>query len=115
LKKGDVVMFSSSRGGGSQTASLLVNLSLKAVIIPDKMPHQAKEVLENNSIPVLSSSKINVDFNEDFALVNFENLNHEIEKWKIKIKDKRSLEEKQKLLNVIDEYRAKRKRDPLNE
>lgn len=115
LKKGDVVMFSSSMGGGSQTALLLVNLSLKAVIIPDKMPHQAKEVLENNSIPVISSSKINVDLNEDFALVNFENLNHEIEKWKIKIKDQRSFEEKQKLLNVIDEYRAKRKRDPLNE
>ena len=68
LKKGDVVMFSSSRGGGSQTASLLVNLSLKAVIIPDKMPHQAKEVLENNNIPVISSSKINIDLTENMIL-----------------------------------------------
>ncbi len=113
LKKGDVVMFSSSRGGGSQTASLLVNLSLKAVIIPDKMPHQAKEVLENNNIPVISSSKIKVDLSGDFALIKSENLNNEIEKWKIKIEDKRSDEEKQKLWNVIDEYRAKRKRDPF--
>jgi len=113
LKKGDVVMFCSSRGGGSQTASLLVNLSLKAVIISDKMPHQAKEVLENNNIPVISSSKIKVDLSGDFGLVKSENLNNEIEKWKIKIKDKRSDEEKQKLWNVIDEYRAKRKREPF--
>lgn len=112
LKKGDVVMLSSSRGGGSQTASLLANISLKAVIILDKMPHQAKEVLKNNNIPVISSSQIKIDLKGDFALVKAENLNNEIEKWKTKIKDQRSDEEKQKLWNVIEEYRAKRKRDP---
>lgn len=111
LKSGDVVFLLNSRGGGSQTASLLSKLYLKAVIIPDKMPQQAKEVLENNDIPIIKSSKIGIKKGKDFAIVKSEILDKEIQIWKNKIKKQRNQDEKEKLWNVIDEYRAKRKRD----
>jgi len=111
LKSGDVVFLLNSRGGGSQTASLLSKLSLKAIIISDKMPPQAKEVLENNDIPLIKSSKIGIKMGKDFAIVQSEALDKEIQLWKNKIKKQRNQYEKEKLWNVIDEYRAQRKRD----
>ena len=111
LKSGDVVFILNSRGGGSQTATILSKLSLKAVIIQDKMPHQAREVLENNDIPIIKSSKLGIKTGKDFAIVKSEILDNEIQLWKKKIKKQRDKEEKEKLWNVIDEYRAKRKRN----
>ncbi|MDO8870584.1 MAG: DUF460 domain-containing protein [Methanobacteriaceae archaeon] len=111
LKSGDVVFILNSRGGGSQTASLLSKLSLKAIIVSDEMPPQAKEVLENNDIPLIKSSKIGIKMGKDFAIVKSEILDKEIQIWKNKIKKQRNQDEKEKLWNVIDEYRAKRKRD----
>lgn len=111
LKNGDVVFLLNSRGGGSQTAALLSKLSLKAVIIPDEMPHQAKEVLEENDIPIIKSSKVGIKMGKDFAIIKSETLDKEIQLWENKIKKQRNKYEKEKLWNVIDEYRAKRKRD----
>ena len=106
-----MVFILNSRGGGSQTATILSKLSLKAVIIQDKMPHQAREVLENNDIPIIKSSKLGIKTGKDFAIVKSEILDNEIQLWKKKIKKQRDKEEKEKLWNVIDEYRAKRKRN----
>lgn len=113
IKKGDLVYISNSGGGGSQTASSLANISLKAVIISDKMPHQAKEVLENNNVPVIQSSTLKLDLSQEMALVGSEKLKLQIEKWKDKIKNQRDKQAKQRLWGVISEYRAKRRRDPF--
>lgn len=113
IRKGDVVFLSNSGGGGSQTASLLAQFDLRAIIFSDKMPHQAREVLEDEEIPLIKSSSIEIEFSENLARVKSESLNNEIKKWENKIKNQRDKEEKEKLWNVIDEYRAKRKRDSL--
>ena len=47
------------------------------------MPHQAKEVLENNDIPLIKSSKIGIKMGKDFAIVQSETLDKEIQSWKI--------------------------------
>ncbi|MGC9516796.1 MAG: DUF460 domain-containing protein [Methanomicrobiales archaeon] len=110
IKKGDIVLLSSSRGGGSQTASLLVRIGVKAIIINDKMAHTALEVFEKNKIPLIDANKIYINRIDEFAVVKEEDLKKQIEKWKLKIKNKRDKEEKTKLLSIIDEYRAQRKR-----
>lgn len=46
IKRNDVVLLANSKGGGSQTASLLISMGIKAVITADKMSHQAREEFE---------------------------------------------------------------------
>ena len=77
------------------------------------MPHQAKEVLENNNVPVIQSSTLKFDLSQEMALVDSEKLKLQIEKWKDKIKNQRDKQAKQRLWGVISEYRAKRRRDPF--
>ncbi len=111
IKKGDVVLLSSSKGGGSQTASFLIQIGVRAVIIMDKMSHQAKDEFERNMVPILDADKIDLRMVDEFAIVKDEHLDEEIKRWRANVEDRRRREEKKKLLKVIDEYRAKRKRN----
>lgn len=110
IKKGDVVLLSSSEGGGSQTALLLIKTGIKAVIVADKMSHPAEEEFEKNEIPIIDADKIDLKMIDEFAVVNRDVLERKIEDWKVETEDKRKKKEEDKLLEVIDEYRAQRKR-----
>lgn len=115
IKKGDIVLLSSSEGGGSQTALLLINMGIKAVIAMDKMSHPAEEEFEKNMVPVLDANKINIEIIDEFAVIESDVLDKEIENWKTRVERRRSKEEKKQLLKVIDEYRAQRRRPSNND
>jgi predicted RNase H-like nuclease (RuvC/YqgF family) len=110
IKKGDVVLLSNSKGGGSQTASLLIKTGICAVIVMDKMSHPAEEEFEKHEIPVLDAKRIDLKMIDEFAVISRDILREEIEKWKLKIANKLKKEQEEKLMGVIEEYRAHRRR-----
>jgi predicted RNase H-like nuclease (RuvC/YqgF family) len=110
IKKGDVVLLSSSEGGGSQTASMLINMGIKAAIFVDKMSHPAEEEFEKSMVPVLDANKIDLEMIDEFAVIDKDVLDNEIENWKTRVENRRNKEEKRQLLKMIDEYRAQRRR-----
>ena len=114
IKNGDIVLLSSSEGGGSQTASLLIDMGIKAVIAVDKMSHPAEEEFEKNMVPVLDANKVDLEMIDEFAVIERDILDKEIENWKARVETRRNKEEKKQLLKMIDEYRAHRRR-PSNE
>ena len=114
IKNGDVVMLRSSEGGGSQTASLLVQLGVKAVITADKMSHQARSEFERNMVPLIPLETVDLKMADDFAVIISSDLDREIKKWENNQEDKRKKEETNKLLKIMDDYRTKRKRSPHN-
>nr|WP_081580348.1 DUF460 domain-containing protein [Methanobacterium formicicum] len=114
IRKGDVVMLRSSEGGGSQTASLLIRLGVKAVITTDKMSHQARSEFERNMVPLIPLETVDLKMADDFAVILSSDLDRQIKKWEKNQEDKRKKEETNKLLKIMDDYRAKRKRSPHN-
>lgn len=112
IKNGDVVLLKNSEGGGSQTASLLINMGVKAVLIMDNISHQAQEEFESNMVPLLQADNMQLEMIDQFAIIKTDSLNKEMEKWKNRIENKKIKENNQEILKVIDEYRAKRKRSP---
>ncbi len=46
----------------------------------------------------------------EFAIINSKSLKREIEKWNELVKDQRKTEDEKKLMNLVDEYRAQRRR-----
>jgi predicted RNase H-like nuclease (RuvC/YqgF family) len=114
IKNGDIVLLSSSEGGGSQTASLLIDMGIKSVIAVDKMSHPAEEEFEKNMVPVLDAKKVDLEMIDEFAVIERDILDKEIENWKARVETRRNKEEKKQLLKMIDEYRAHRRR-PSNE
>lgn len=114
IKKGDVVLLRSSEGGGSHTASLIVQLGVRAVITTDKMSHQAKEEFEKNMIPLLELEIVDLKMADDFAVIITRDLNREIDKWTKNQEEKKKKEDRNKLLKIIDDYKAQRKRSTNN-
>ncbi len=110
IKGEDVVLLKNSEGGGSQTALMITNLGVRAVITMDKISDPAENIFEENLVPLISAGSIEMNIMPDFAIVNSKTLETEIEKWTEYIKNQRKKEDKKKLLELVDEYRAQRRR-----
>ncbi len=114
IKKGDVVLLRNSQGGGSQTAALLVDSGVKAVITADKMSHHAKDEFERNMVPLLDEEDVDLKMADDFAVISTNDLDHEINKWGTNQKEKKKKEDRNKLLKIMDDYKTQRKRSSNN-
>jgi hypothetical protein len=110
IKKDDVVLLKNSEGGGSQTASMIIQLGVKAVITMDKISDPAENIFEKNMIPLVPASSVEMNSMHEFAIVNSETLRREIERWSVQVNKQKKNEDKKKLLKLVDEYRAQRRR-----
>ena len=110
IKGDDVVLLKNSEGGGSQTALMITNLGVRAVITMDKISDPAENIFEENLVPLIPAGSIEMNIMPDFAIVNSKTLETEIDKWTEYIKNQRKKEDKKKLLELVDEYRAQRRR-----
>ncbi len=113
IKPGDVI-FVREAGGGVEAAAILAERGVKAVIKGTPMSHLAEERLFRAKVPVLSRDDVPLKFVDGYAVLDPGRLEAAIEKWKAYAAgvEKRGREEK--LLGIIDEYRAKRAREYRN-
>jgi hypothetical protein len=89
---------------------MIVQLGVKAVINMDKISDPAENIFEDNMIPVIPACSLEINSIEDYSFVDSESLNSEIERWNVKVNKQKKNEDKKKLLKLVDEYRAQRKR-----
>jgi predicted RNase H-like nuclease (RuvC/YqgF family) len=106
----DVVLLKSSEGGGSNTASMICDMGVSAVITVDKISDPAENIFIKNMIPIIPIDSVKINYSDEIAYINSEELNKEIKSWKEKINIQKKTENNKKLINLVDEYRAQRKR-----
>ncbi len=111
LKKNDFIYIKNSKWAGTQTANTLSKIKPKTIIISDNMPTQALETLKHNNIPIINLKNIHLTFLNEFAITSLKEITAEIEKCELKIQNQKDNEEKEQILKVFDEYKAKRKRE----
>jgi predicted RNase H-like nuclease (RuvC/YqgF family) len=85
-------------------------MGVKAVLTMENVSHYAEEEFERNMVPLLKADQLDLKIIDQFAIVSTENLQSELGKWNAKIESKMHKENTQEILNVIYEYRAKRRR-----
>ncbi len=97
FREGEIIYIEDSHGGGKRIAEELLSLKPKAIIADmEQMSHLTREILSN--VIVIPINRVNIRKIDNFAVVEKESLEKEIQK----IKEER-LEE------IILEYRTKRK------
>lgn len=111
ISRGDVVLLKNSEGGGSNTAAILCKMGVKAIITREKISDPAENVFKNCMIPVIPEDSIQIQTISDLIYVELEDLEEQIEKWMNKIKKQQKTEDKNKLISMMDEYRAQRRRE----
>jgi predicted RNase H-like nuclease (RuvC/YqgF family) len=110
IKRDDVVLIKNSEGGGSQTASMIIKIGVKAVITMDKISDPAINVFEKYMIPLIQAKNIEMNSMNEFSIVNSKTLEKEIERWNDQVNNQIKNENKKKILKLVDEYRAQRRR-----
>lgn len=113
IKAGDVI-FVRDAGGGVEAASMLVDRSIKALIRGTPMSHLAEEKFLTAKVPVLSRDDVPLKFVDGYAVLDPGRLESAIEKWKAYAADVEKRGREEKLLGIIDEYKAKRAREYRN-
>ena len=108
LKEGDVVFLEEPSGGGAATAQILVEASVRAVLIPEDISHAAEETLFKGNVPVLRG--ILLERAEDFAMAEPESLEVAIAAWEKEAEKNRHKAKEDELQNLFEEYRSERRR-----
>ena len=111
ISKGDVVLLKNSEGGGSNTAAILCELGVKAVITRDKISDPAENVFKNCMIPVIHDESIQIRKMADITYVVLEDLEMQIQRWMERTRKQQNNDDKDKLISMVDEYRAQRRRE----
>ncbi|MFX1598110.1 MAG: DUF460 domain-containing protein [Promethearchaeota archaeon] len=108
IKRGDIVLFVDASGGGSSTAELLIEKSLKAIMVMTPMSHLAKEKLLEVGIPVISATDSDIRRVGEFAVVEkrkFEKLISESQK---ELEERRYEKTAEAFHQMIREYKHRK-------
>lgn len=108
LKEGDVVFLEEPSGGGAATAQILIEASVRAVLIPEDISHAAEETLFKGNVPVLRG--ILLERAEDFAMAEPESLEVAIAAWEKEAEKNRHKAKEDELQSLFEEYRSERRR-----
>ena len=108
LKEGDVVFLEKPSGGGAATAQILVEASVRAVLIPEDISHAAEETFFKGNVPVLRG--IPLERAEDFAMAEPESLEAAIAAWEKEAEKNRHKAKEDELQSLFEEYRSERRR-----
>jgi uncharacterized protein len=111
IAKGDIVMLEDASGGGSNTADLLVEKSIEAIITDSEMAPTVKEYLYDQGIPVLSSLDVPIRRQKGVAFVKPEDVETAIAKWREQMKVRQADRRAEWLEGIIKEYRVERRRE----
>jgi uncharacterized protein len=114
IKAGDVI-FVRDAGGGVEAAAMLAERNVKAIIRGTPMSHLAEEKLFNAKVPVLSRDDVPLKFVDGYAVLDPGRLDAAIERWKAYAAEAEKRGREEKLLGIIDEYKAKRAREYRND
>jgi uncharacterized protein len=113
LKPGDIV-FVRDAGGGTESASMLIERGVKAVIRGTYMSHLAEEKFQEARVPVVPKDEVALKVVDDFAVMDPKKFDAAIERWKVSM----ALTEKQKNVEwfqgIVDGYKSERRREFRN-
>ncbi len=110
IKAGDVI-FIRDAGGGMEAASMLIERGVKALIKGTPMSHLAEEKFFKAGVPVLSREDVPLKFVDGYAVLDPGRLEAAMKRWKEEAADQERRSREERLLGIIDEYKARRARE----
>jgi len=105
LKANDVVFLEDASGGGAQTASLLIEREIRAVIISTPISHLAQEELVRAIIPVIDAAKVELQRIDEFAFMSRNKFEVQLQEFMKEAREKARQQGEEELIGLIERYR----------
>jgi uncharacterized protein len=111
LEKGDLVFIEDASGGGPNTADLLIDRGIEAVVAGSEMSPAILEHFNDRELPIFSSQEIPIHKIDGIAFVNPQNVEDARARWVEKMKARQAQQKAEWLESMIQEYRVERKKE----
>jgi predicted RNase H-like nuclease (RuvC/YqgF family) len=111
FEKGDVVLLENASGGGPNTADLLIENGILAVITDSDMSPAVREYFYEKGIPVFSSKDVTIHRADGVAFVKPEDIETARAKWQDKMKLRQAERKADWLEGMLREYRVERRKE----
>jgi uncharacterized protein len=111
IVEGDVILLTDASGGGRNTADLLIERSIEAVIAEGEMVPSVKEFFAGKGVPVFASRDVPVQMLEGSAFVRPEDLEAAKARWAEERQAQQAERKTEWLESMVEEYRVKRKKE----
>lgn len=106
LRTGDIILFEDASGAGPQTANLLIEREIRAVIIDNPLSHLASEALIEAIIPVIDAKSVELQRIDEFAFISRKKFEKQLQDFMIEAKEKARQRSEKHLIDIVEEYRA---------
>lgn len=111
VEKGDVVLLVDASGGGPNTADLLIERGIQAVMTDSEMAPAVREYFYEKGIPVFSSSEVQIHRVDGVAFVKPEDVEAARVLWQEKMKLRQAERKADWLEGMLRDYRVERKKE----
>ena len=105
LKCGDIILFEDASGGGPQTAHLLIDREIKAVIIDTPLSHLAQDELMLSLIPVIDANEVELQRIDEFAFISRRKFEEKLTMFLKDVREKARQKGEDELISMIEQYR----------
>lgn len=111
IEKGDIVFIENASGGGPNTADLLIDREIEAIIAGNEMSPTILEHFNDRGLPVFSTGEVQIQRIDGIAFVNPEEVMVARARWAERMKTRQSERKAEWLESMVQEYRVERKKE----
>lgn len=105
LKSGDVVLFEDASGGGPQTAGILIDREIKAVVVDTPLSHLPQDELIKALIPVIDAKEVELQRVDEFAFISRGKFNQQLQTFMRTVREQARQKGEEELVELVERYR----------
>ncbi|MHA2047028.1 MAG: DUF460 domain-containing protein [Candidatus Thorarchaeota archaeon] len=105
LRSNDIVLFEDASGGGPQTASILIDHEIRAVVVDTTLSHLPREVLIKAMIPVIEAKQVELQRVDEFAFISRGKFEHQLQNFLKSVREQARQKGEEQLVELVERYR----------
>ena len=105
LKQGDIILFENASGGGPQTAGILIECEVRALVIDSPLSHLPEDELVKALIPVIDAKDVELQRVDEFAFISRKKFDKIFQMFIKDVREQARLKGEEQLVELVEKYR----------
>jgi len=105
LRRNDIVLFEDASGGGPQTAGILIDNEIRAVVVDTTLSHLPRDELIKALIPVIEAKQVDLQRVDEFAFISRGKFEHQFQIFIKKVRKQAQQKGEKQLVELVERYR----------
>ncbi len=111
IGKGDLILIHDASGGGPNTADLIIETGVDAIVVLKEMSQRMMEYFMEKGVPVFNADEVSIKTIDGISFVEPSELEAAKAKWNERRRAYEAEKKAERLRSIIEEYRAERLRE----